>query len=461
MARYHRVLWSEGLFLTPQHFQQSSLFDEGQLAETLALSTQFPWGVRSVGIDLESLATGTVRVLSFRGILPGGTMVRFPEVDPAPLSVDLKEAFDIRADYVDVYLGLPVRRTGWPNCRLSEDAAEDRAEVRYSAAATTVEDENTGRGERTIQRAELNLKLLLGTESRDNFECLQIARVEKSGGGFRLVDSYVPPLLGLEGSPYLVQLNRSILERLVTRSSGLASSFTESGADGRDITPANLRAFLYFSFINGAIPHLAHYREAVATHPEQFYRTLAGLVGQLSTFNAAKLHPRDVPAYRHDDLGPVFSHLERLIVEMLELKDSQGYQVIPLTSTGEGRFQASISKDSLLESTAAIYLSVASEEIGEQEIASSVARIIVASPDRIAQKLDLNLRGLPLQLVAVPPPAIPRRRNTWYYQLDTRGSTAEAQRDWEAIVASRSLAIDIPRDILAAQFELLGLEGGS
>jgi predicted component of type VI protein secretion system len=90
-----------------------------------------------------------------------------------------------------------------------------------------------------------------------------------------------------------------------------------------------------------------------------------------------------------------------------------------------------------------------------------VARIIVASPDRIAQKLDLNLRGLPLQLVAVPPPAIPRRRNTWYYQLDTRGSTAEAQRDWEAIVASRSLAIDIPREILAAQFELLGLEGGS
>lgn len=460
MARYHRIIWSEGLFLTPHHFQQSGLYHEDQLAERMALGTQYPWGIRSVEIDQEGLATGVFRVLSFRGLLPSGVSVRFPEIDPAPPSVIIKEAFDLRADHLDIYLGLPIRRSGWPNCKLSEEGPEDPAEVRFSAKAATVEDENTGRGERTIQRAELNLKLLLGTDHRDNFECLQIARVEKTAaGGFQLVESYVPPLLGLSGSPYLVQLNRSILDRLVTRSSGLASSFTESGADGRDITPANLRAFLYFSFINGAIPHLAHFREAGGTHPEQLYRTLAGLVGQLATFNAARLHPRDIPAYRHEDPGPVFSHLENLIVELLELKDSQGYHVIPLTSTGEGRFQASINKDSLLQPTAAIYLSVASEEIGESEISANVARIIVASPDRIEQKLNLNLRGLPLQLVMVPPPAIPRRRNTWYYQLDTRGSTSDAQRDWEAIVAGRALAIDIPRDILTARFELLGLEG--
>ncbi len=246
----------------------------------------------------------------------------------------------------------------------------------------------------------------------------------------------------------------------MTRSSGLASSFSEAGADGRDITPANLRAFLYFSVINGVIPHLAHFRANEATHPEQFYRTLAGLAGQLATFNAARLHPRDLPAYTHENAGPVFAALERTIVELLELKGSQGYQLLPLTAAGEGRFQARIEKDSLLQPTAAIFLSVSSEEIGEREIGENVARIIVASPDRIEQKLNLNLRGLPLQLITVPPPAIPRRRNTWYYQLDTRGGTSEAQKDWEAIAASRALIIDIPKDIRAAQFELLGLEGG-
>ena len=279
-------------------------------------------------------------------------------------------------------------------------------------------------------------------------------------GGYQLVDAYVPPLLAIGASPYLVQLNRSLLERLVTRSSAMAANFAESGADGRDITPANLRSFLYFSFINGVIPHLAHFRANEGTNPETLYRLLAGLAGQLSTFNAARLHPRDVPVYRHEDAGPVFAELEKIIVDMLELKDSQGYTVLPLTSVGEGRMQARIDKDSLLTSTAAIYLSVASEEIGENEIASNVARIIVASPDRIEQKLSLNLRGLPLQLISVPPPAIPRRRNTWYYQLDTRGGTSEAQKDWEAITLARALEIDIPKDIRGAQFELLGLEGG-
>ncbi|MFC1573460.1 type VI secretion system baseplate subunit TssK, partial [Candidatus Eisenbacteria bacterium] len=229
MARYHRILWSEGLFLTPHHFQQSELFHEDQLAERMALGAGYPWGVRSIEIDPEGLASGTFRMLSFRGLLPSGISVRFPEIDPAPPSVDFKEAFDLRADHLDIFLGLPVRRSGWPNCRLSEDAPEDRTEVRFSAQAATVEDENTGRGERTIQRAELNLKILLGNEPRDNFECLRIARVEKTAaGGFQLVDSFVPPLLALEGSPYLVQLNRSLLEQLVTRSSTLASSFTEA-----------------------------------------------------------------------------------------------------------------------------------------------------------------------------------------------------------------------------------------
>jgi type VI secretion system protein ImpJ len=461
MARYNRILWNEGLFLTPHHFQQSALYFEDQLAERMALATAFPLGIRSLEIDMEALNTGTFRLLSFRGLFPTGLSVRFPDIDPAPPSVDFKESFDIRADHLDIFLGVPVHRGGWPNCRLSEDAAESTDEVRYSAKAASVEDENTGRGERMLQRADLNLKIILGTEPRDNFECLQIARLEKSAsGGYQLLDAYVPPALAISASPYLEQLNRSLLERLVTRSSGLASGFTEAGADSRDITPANLRAFLYFSVVNGVIPQLAHFRANPGSHPETLYRVLAGLTGQLSTFNATRLHPRDIPAYHHEDCGPVFNTLERLIVELLEMKDSQGYHILPLTSVGEGRVQARIEKDGLLQPSSAIFLSVASEEIGETEIAKYVPRIIVASPDRIDQKLSLNLRGLPLQLVTVPPPAIPRRRNTWYYQLDTRGSSSESQKDWEAIAAARVLVIDIPKDIRGARYELLGLEGG-
>jgi len=459
VANYHRILWSEGLFLTPHHFQQSDRFHEEQMAERTALASPFPWGIRDMEIDRELLASGTLRLLSFRGLLQSGISVRFPEIDPSPPQLDFKDAFDIRADHLDVYLGLPMRRSGWPNCRLSEDSTEDRSEVRYSAKPTTVEDENTGRGERTVQRAELNLKLLLGTDARENFECIPIARVKKSGaGGFQLVDEFVPPLLSLAGSPYLMQLNREILELLVTQSTEKGNSFRESG--GGDITPANLTSFFRFSIINGAIPLLAHCREIPAIHPEALYRVLASLLGQLATLHPNRLHPRDVPAYRHGDPGPVFTQLKSLIFELSEIADSQGYIVIPLTELHKGRFQARIERSALLQPTAALYLSISSDDIAESEISGSISRVIVASPDRIEQKLSHALRGLPLQLVAVPPPSIPRRRNTWYYQLDTRGSSSEAQRDWEAIAASQSLVLEIPQAIQDARFELLGLEGG-
>lgn len=460
MARLHRILWSEGLFLTPHHFQQMELFREHQLAERSALATPHPWGVSSLEIDPEGLASGTFRLLSFRGLLPSGVSINFPEIDPAPPSVDFREAFDIRADHIDVYLGLPVRRNGWPNCRLSADGGEDSAEIRYTAMATTVDDENTGRDERTIQRAELNLRLLLGTESRDNFECLPVARVEKSAsGGFHLAESFVPPLLALEGSPFLTKLTRSLLEQLVTASSGLGAGFTEGGADGRDITPANLRFFLRLLVVNGVIPQLAYLRETGASHPADLYRVLAGLVGQLATFDPGRTHPRDVPTYRHQECGPVFVQLRKMIAGLLDVKESQGYDLIPLTAAGQGRHQARIDKDSLLQPTSALYLAISTEEIAEGVVLDLAARIIVASPDRIDQKIELNLRGLPLQLVTVPPPAIPRRRNTWYYQLDTRGSSAEAVKDWEAIAMGRALVIHVPRDLQGASFELLGLEG--
>ena len=44
----------------------------------------------------------------------------------------------------------------------------------------TLADENTGKNDRPVNRAELNLKLITGNEPRDNYDCLQIARIVRS-----------------------------------------------------------------------------------------------------------------------------------------------------------------------------------------------------------------------------------------------------------------------------------------
>lgn len=454
MHRYHRIVWSEGLFLGPHHFQQSDLYHEAELVERLAVTRPHPWGLFSLELDRENLARGVLRVLSLRGLLPDGTSIRVPDVDPAPPSLSFKEAFDVRADTLDVFIGLPSRKSGWANCLLPGETGEASGEVRYTAGSVSVPDENSGRNERTIVSAGQNLKVLLGTDLRDNFDCLPLARVMRSSsGGYQLVEDFVPPLLNIKASPFLDRMVRSLLERLTARSSELAARFTEAGADARDITPANLRAFLHFACVNRAIPVLSHFKNAEAAAPDDLYLFLAGLAGELSTFNARRLHPRDVPAYAHDLPGETFAALERLIVDLLELEVSQGYIVIALVGAGEGRWHASFPKASLLEPGSALILAVAAEDMGEPQLLAGAGRIILASIDRIQQKINNRLPGLPLRHMAVPPPAIPRRRGVYYFQLDSRGS------DWEAIRGAMNLALDVPGELRGAQLELLALEG--
>jgi type VI secretion system protein ImpJ len=347
-----------------------------------------------------------------------------------------------------------LRRSGWANCILPGESGEVQGEVRYTAKSVVVPDENNGRNERPINRAEQNLRILLPTDLRDNFDCIQIARIARSStAGFQLVSDFVPPLLSIKASPHIDGMVRTLLERMNARSSELAARFTEAGADARDITPANLRAFLHFACVNGAIPVLAHYRNALQAHPEDLYRFLAFLAGQLSTFNARRLHPRDVPEYDHQALGPTFTALERIIVDLLELEVGTGYIVIPLTPIGEGRFHATFPRPSLLEPGSALILTVTAEDLAERDILSGANRMVLASVDRIQQKINNRLPGLPLHHMAVPPPAIPRRRATYYFQLDNRGQ------DWEAIKSAMNMALDLPGEFRQAQLELLALEG--
>lgn len=46
MSKQSRVMWSEGMFLLPQHFQYQDEFHQHQLAEATLRSTPFHWGFR-------------------------------------------------------------------------------------------------------------------------------------------------------------------------------------------------------------------------------------------------------------------------------------------------------------------------------------------------------------------------------------------------------------------------------
>ena len=63
MKNRHRVVWTKGMFLTPQHFQTHDQFLQDAIQFRFAASQYANWGLTELNIDSEALANGLVRIV--------------------------------------------------------------------------------------------------------------------------------------------------------------------------------------------------------------------------------------------------------------------------------------------------------------------------------------------------------------------------------------------------------------
>ena len=108
MAWEKRVVWSEGMMLQPQHFQQQSRYHEAQLRNTFAASMPYSWGVLSCDFDTALLKTGKLFINKAEGVFADGSYFSSPTLDKAPTAVDINK------DQLNavIYLAVPIRRSG-------------------------------------------------------------------------------------------------------------------------------------------------------------------------------------------------------------------------------------------------------------------------------------------------------------------------------------------------------------
>src|SRR5215204_2197632 len=108
MSVYNRVIWSEGLFLQPQHFQQQDRYFEHYVETRCQALAPHSWGFIELELERDFLSVGKFGLRRAVGIFPDGTPFRLPDDDPVPRPIDI--GTDVR-DQV-VYLALPLRRSG-------------------------------------------------------------------------------------------------------------------------------------------------------------------------------------------------------------------------------------------------------------------------------------------------------------------------------------------------------------
>src|SRR5215510_10990343 len=107
MKNRHRVVWTKGMFLTPQHFQIQDQFFEHNIQFRFAASHYANWGVSDLSIDSEALENGQFRLNKCVGILPDGEPFDIPDSDETPPSRSISEHFPPTRESFDIFLAIP------------------------------------------------------------------------------------------------------------------------------------------------------------------------------------------------------------------------------------------------------------------------------------------------------------------------------------------------------------------
>ena len=378
------------------------------------------------------------------GIFPDGLLFDIPGPDQPPPSKALAEFFDPGMRDLDIYLTVPdYKLKGLNVAGLGRVAGS-----RYLAEITNVRDDNTGTGERPIQIARKNLRLLAGNESREGSSALRIANVERTeAGAFRLNTRFVPPLLEVRASDYLRGLVNGILEILSAKSTQVAGGRRQKNQSLADFTASDIANFWLLYTVNSHIPVLSHLLQGQRCHPEELFSALTALGASLTTFSTT-VRPRDLPLYDHLNLSKVFTDLEEKLRLLLETVVPTNVVSLPLKQVKNTIYATAIEQDKYLTNTR-MYLAF-SADTSEESIIRKVPQLVkVCSASQIEQLINMALPGITLSHVSVPPSAIPVKMKYQYFSLNQAGAA------WETVIRSRNFAAHVPGELLNPQMELI------
>jgi type VI secretion system protein ImpJ len=444
MKRLQPVIWTKGTFLTPQHLQMQDRFLEDALQFRLEALKYCAWGFSELVIDQQKLATGNFAISRASGIFPDGLLFDIPDADAAPASKALADLFEPGMKSLDVYLTVPDYRLRGLNVAIGQRDGG----TRYIAEVATFRDENTGTTEKPVQVARKNLRFMVEGENREGNAALRIANVEKAEGDtFRLNPRFVPPLLDIRASEFVVSLLRGIIEVLAARSSQLSGTRRQKNQSLADFTAADIANFWLLYTVNSSFPVFSHLFEAKQGHPEELYSAMAALAGSLTTFSS-KLRPRDIPLYDHDNLGPVLSDLDEKLRSLLQTVVPTNLVSLPLKLVQPSIYATALAEDKYLADTR-MYLAVSAES-SEDFVIKRVPQVVkVCSATHIDHLVKQALPGVELKHLPNPPSVIPVKLKYQYFSLNQAGPA------WEAVRRSRNLAAYVPDDLAKPQLELL------
>jgi len=440
MKYLSRVVWSEGMYLGPHHFQAQGRYFEDSIQFATSSLWYRPYGLSGIELDADALKNGTVAVVHARGVFPDGLTFNMPECDVPPEARNISDVFPPTRDALEILLAIPPRRERGLNCATSQ---LDAPTARYLAETRVFHDENSGHDERPVQLGRKNTRLLADTEPAEDLVTLPIARVIRDGAGHFIYDpAFIPPSVQISASERLMLLLRRLIEILEDKAGTLGRT-----SPGGEYTPRDIAGFWLLHAVNSGLAPLRHLWISKRGHPEELFMEMSRLGGALCTF-ALDSHPRTLPVYDHDHPTECFEALDRHIRAHLETIVPTNCISIPLKPVRDYFWEGEVTDQRVLGRSRWVF--ALHSPIGEADLILKAPDLVkVCSALFVPELVKRALPGLPMAHLPVPPAAIPVRVETQYFGLTKSGPC------WDHLVQTRKVGVYVPGEIPTPELELL------
>ena len=449
MFENSKVVWKEGMFLQPQHFQQAEKFIFNTMNSRMAACNPFFYGTYEIEIDRDALINNLFTLSRCTGVLPDGCSFSIPREDLPPPSRSFSDHFSHDQQFLDVHLALPLVKDGKPN--VSSAVSEAHHQYRYKSKMAGISDEVFGTQRKEIEVGGYNFQILFGDESLDNFASVQIARLKRSANGqISLQDTYIQPLLQIGGSRFLMVQIRSLLEMLLAKCNTLAQGRRQVEGGFAEFSSSEETAFRLLETMMTYTPLMNYHLSSPLAHPFDVYSLLMTFAGALSTFSS-DFSVKDFPRYDHHQLTNTFGGLIRIIRVVLEADISAGCVNVPIEQINQATYIASV-PDGRLFTTAKFFFGVSAKVPEKELIIGILQRIKMCSRDRIDLLISSAMPGLTLMHTTRPPEGLSTKPGFLYFTLDQQGQF------WEGIRSTGTIAFYFPNNFPELKMEMLALK---
>ncbi|SBS34799.1 hypothetical protein MSP8887_03258 [Marinomonas spartinae] len=426
MNNFSPVAWTEGMFLRPQHFQQSDKHLANTMKDLLGMNVNYAWGMMDQSIDVSLLNTGQFCLDGFKGIMPDLTPLSFLDnaFIPDPLIVG--------KDVVDqlVYLAVP----SYKNNSVNVSSIDDSQVTRFKLEDLTVSDDCLGRdSDEVIQISKLNCRLMLSSDDVSGYVVLPVARIIEvsNEGAIRLDSKYIPPHLNIGHCKPVFSIVREVSALIKQRAENIAGRLSQGYAGSTSVSD-----FIMLQTLN---KYDAIFNSLLAVeniHPYNLYSRLIELSGELATFSSAnKLVPK-LPKYDHLNLMLIFSEVTNFLYQSLSQVIEQTATEIKLEKSKYGISFGALKDKEVLKSgqfILAVKASVPHEELRR----SLPSQIKIGSVETIRNLVNNQLPGISVSTLPTAPRQVPYHAGYHYFELNKQGD------QWDSLSSSGGIALHI------------------